>query len=166
MEFQRNVGLAVDGIAGPLTVDNLRRLLGRTTGRRPVVQVRELDRLRRSRPDLADQRIAIGEFGGTAALATALTRILRARGANVLKVDQPDERDELRLVVPRHTAEQHVGEPLDEGEARRDHPEGEPMAIVGAAGRFDRDDRREGGEDEDEDVSYQLRGAATALEEP
>ena len=89
--FQRNVGLAADGIAGPLTVDNLRRLLGRTAGRQPVVQVRELDRLRRGRPDLVDQRIAIGEFGGTAALATALTRILRARGAHVLEVDQPDE---------------------------------------------------------------------------
>ena len=89
--FQRNVGLGADGLAGPLTVDNLRRLLGWTAGRQPVVQVRELDRLRRGRPDLVDQRIAIGEFGGTAALATALTRILRARGAHVLEVDQPDE---------------------------------------------------------------------------
>ena len=90
-DFQRNVGLAADGIAGPLTVDNLRRLLGRTAGRQPVAQVRELDRLRRSRPDLVEQRIAIGECGGTAALAAALTQILRARGAHVLELDQPDE---------------------------------------------------------------------------
>ena len=90
-DFQRNIGLAEDGIAGPLTVDGLRRLLGRTTGRQPVAQVRELDRLRRGRPDLVDQRIAIGEFGGTAALAGALTRLLRARGAHVLQLDQPDE---------------------------------------------------------------------------
>lgn len=91
VDFQRNVGLAVDGIAGPLTVGGLRRLLGRTAGRQPVAQVRELDRLRRSRPDLVDQRIAIGQFGGTAALAAALTRILRARGARVLELDQSDE---------------------------------------------------------------------------
>lgn len=90
-DFQRNIGLAADGIAGPLTVHGLRRLLGRTAGRQPVAQVRELDRLRRSRPDLVDQRIAIGEFGGTAALAGALTRLLRARGAHVLELDQPDE---------------------------------------------------------------------------
>lgn len=90
-EFQRNVGLAADGIAGPLTVDNLKRLLGRTAGRQPVAQVRELDRLRRGRPDLIDQRITIGEFGGTATLAAALTRLLRARGAHVLDLDQADE---------------------------------------------------------------------------
>ena len=36
------------------------------------------------------------------------------------------------------------------------------MAIVGAARALDRDDRREGGEDEDEDIPDQLRGAAEA----
>ena len=90
-EFQRNIGLPPDGIAGQLTVSSLRRLLSRSAGSQPVAQVRELDRLRQSRPDLIDQRIAIGQFGGAAALTSALSRLLRARGANVLQLDQPKE---------------------------------------------------------------------------
>jgi len=90
-EFQRNVGLATDGIAGPGTVRALRHLLGRTAGRRPVAQVRELDRLRQSSTDLRAQRIALGHFGGAATLTSALARMLRAAGAHVVELDHPDE---------------------------------------------------------------------------
>ncbi|MEC9466977.1 MAG: peptidoglycan-binding domain-containing protein [Actinomycetota bacterium] len=91
LDFQRNVGLATDGIAGPDTVRGLRHLLGRAVGRRPVAQVRELDRLRRRSTELHDQRIAIGHFGGAATLTTAVGRMLRAAGARVLELDHPDE---------------------------------------------------------------------------
>ncbi|MBJ32144.1 MAG: hypothetical protein CL466_12180 [Acidimicrobiaceae bacterium] len=91
VDFQRNVGLAADGIAGPGTVRSLRRLLGRTAGRRPVAQVRELDRLRQSSSELRNQRIALGHFGGAATLTSALGRLLRAAGAHVVELDHPDE---------------------------------------------------------------------------
>ena len=90
-DFQRNVGLAVDGIAGSETVLGLRQLLGRAVGRTPVTQVRELDRLRQRSPDLHGQRLAIGQFGNSGALISAIGRILRARGAHVLVLDHPDE---------------------------------------------------------------------------
>ncbi len=90
-DFQRNTGLSVDGIAGSETVQAFRQLLGRSAGRTPVAQVRELDRLRRGNPDLRGQRLAIGQFGSSGALISALSRILRARGAHVLVLGNPDE---------------------------------------------------------------------------
>jgi len=91
VDFQRNVGLATDGIAGPQTLRGLRHLLGRTVDHRPVAQIRELELLRQSNSELRDQRLAIGHFGGAAALTSALARILRAAGAYVLELDHPDE---------------------------------------------------------------------------
>ena len=90
-DFQRNTGLAVDGIAGSETVQEFRQLLGRSAGRTPVAQVRELDRLRQGNPDLRGQRLAVGQFGSSGALISALSRILRASGAHVLVLDNPDE---------------------------------------------------------------------------
>ncbi len=91
IEFQRNIALVTDGIAGVDTVKELRQLAGRSSGSTPVAQIRELDRLRRSRPDLEERRIALGQFGDCGALASALTRLLRTRGANVATLDHPDE---------------------------------------------------------------------------
>lgn len=90
-DFQKNIALPVDGIAGPHTIRSLRHLLGRTAGRRPVAQVRELDQLRRRNPEFRQKRLAIGHFGGAATLTTALSRVLRAGGAQVLELDHPDE---------------------------------------------------------------------------
>ncbi len=91
LNFQRNTGQVSDGIAGPSTVSALANLAGRSPGRTPVAQVRELEALRRSRPELDDRRLAIGQFGSAGVLATALTRILRARGANVVVLDHPND---------------------------------------------------------------------------
>ena len=44
-----------------------------------------------SRPDLDERRIALGHFGSCGALAAALSRGLRTRGANVVALDHPDE---------------------------------------------------------------------------
>ena len=72
IEFQRNIGLTADGISGLETVQEIRQLAGRSTGLTPVAQVRELEKLRNSRPNLDGRRIAIGHFGDCGALATCL----------------------------------------------------------------------------------------------
>ena len=90
-DFQRNTALAVDRIAGPQTIQVLRQLLGRPAGRTTVAQVRELDRLRQGSPELHGQRLAVGQFGSSAALSAALSRTLRARGAHLLDLDHPNE---------------------------------------------------------------------------
>ncbi|MCH2434066.1 MAG: peptidoglycan-binding protein [Acidimicrobiales bacterium] len=106
--FQRNTGLISDGIAGPATVVSLRNLAGRSSGTTAVAQVRELDRLRRSRPELDDRRLAIGQFGSCGVLTTALTRSLRRRGAHVVALDHPDETTQSQT-ANRFEAELYLG---------------------------------------------------------
>jgi N-acetylmuramoyl-L-alanine amidase len=107
-DFQRNSGLILDGIAGAATVRSLRHLASRTAGTTPVAQVRELDRLRRSRPDLDERRIALGHFGSCGALAAALSRGLRTRGANVVALDHPDDTTQA-ATANRFEAEAYLG---------------------------------------------------------
>ena len=107
-DFQRNSGLVLDGIAGAATVRALRHLAGRSAGTTPVAQVRELDRLRRSRPDLDERRIALGHFGSCGALAAALSRGLRTRGANVVALDHPDDATQA-ATANRFEAEVYLG---------------------------------------------------------
>ena len=90
-DFQRNTGLAADGIAGHDTLVSLRQLAARPSGRTPVAQVRELERLRQTQVRLVDRRVALGQFGSCAALAGAVARQLRVRGARVVSLDHPDE---------------------------------------------------------------------------
>ncbi|MDG2907902.1 MAG: peptidoglycan-binding protein [Acidimicrobiales bacterium] len=107
-DFQHNSGLVLDGIAGADTVRSLRQLVGRSAGTTPVAQVRELDRLRRSRPDLDERRIALGQFGSCGALAGALSRGLRTRGANVVALDHPDDTTQA-ATANRFEAEAYLG---------------------------------------------------------
>ena len=74
----------------------------------PVAQVRELEKLRNSRPNLDGRRIAIGHFGDCGALATALIRLLRKRGANVAALDHPDESKQAEI-SNRFDAEMYIG---------------------------------------------------------
>ena len=96
LDFQRNTGLATDGIAGRHTFVSLRQLAARQSGRTPVAQVRELERLRQAQVRLVDRRVALGQFGSCAALAGAVARQLRARGAQVISLDHPDEEYQAR----------------------------------------------------------------------
>ena len=96
LDFQRNTGLATDGIAGHHTFVSLRQLAARHSGRTPVAQVRELERLRQAQVRLVDRRVALGQFGSCAALAGAVARQLRARGAQVISLDHPDEEYQAR----------------------------------------------------------------------
>ncbi|HJP16894.1 MAG TPA: peptidoglycan-binding protein [Acidimicrobiales bacterium] len=108
IEFQHNIGLTADGISGIETVQEIRQLAGRSTGLTPVAQVRELEKLRHSRPDLEGRRVAVGHFGDCGALAAALTRMLRKRGANVAALDHPDETKQAEI-SNRFDAEMYIG---------------------------------------------------------
>lgn len=96
LDFQRNAGLATDGIAGHHTLVGLRQLAARQSGHTPVAQVRELERLRQAQVRLVDRRVAVGQFGSCAALAGAIARRLRTGGAQVILLDHPDEEYQAR----------------------------------------------------------------------
>ena len=96
LDFQRNTGLAADGIAGHETVLGLHQLASRQSGQTPVAQVRELDQLRHAHSGLKNHRIALGQFGSCSALATVVARHLRSRGAQVVALDHPDEEYQAR----------------------------------------------------------------------
>ncbi|MEE2768842.1 MAG: peptidoglycan-binding protein [Actinomycetota bacterium] len=96
LDFQRNTGLAADGIAGHETVLGLHQLASRQSGQTPVAQVRELDQLRHTEIGLKNHRVALGQFGSCAALAAAVARQLRAQGAQVVSLDHPDEEYQAR----------------------------------------------------------------------
>ena len=108
LDFQRNIGLPSDGITGVSTVQELHRLAGRSAGSTPVVQVRELERLRQRRVGLDGRHIALGQFGACGALTTAITRSLRALGANVLLLDHPEETNQAET-ANRFEAELYLG---------------------------------------------------------
>lgn len=90
-EFQENAALAVDGILGPDTLRELRRVEARVPGpARLVSTVRSLEQLRRQPPTLSGRHVAVGEPGGLAAPVAALQRRLRAAGATVSTLHHPD----------------------------------------------------------------------------
>ena len=89
-EFQRNVCLPVDGIAGASTVAELLRFGSRHDGTELVTSVRDREELRSSPRTLQGRRVAIGEEGGLDALAGAVGRLLVRRGASVSTLHHPD----------------------------------------------------------------------------
>ncbi len=80
-EFQRNAGVAVDGIAGPETVAALARLGAPGTG--SIAAVRERESLRFGRP-LASSRIYLSTVPGLEVLGTVVERGLLDYGATVV----------------------------------------------------------------------------------
>ena len=89
-EFQRNVGLPVDGIAGASTVRELLRLGSRHVDPELVTSVRDREELRHSRRTLAGLRVAVGEEGGVDVATGALRRALVRRSAVVTTHHHPD----------------------------------------------------------------------------
>lgn len=90
-EFQENAALAVDGILGPDTLRELRRVEARVPGPASLVStVRSRERLRDTPPTLSGRHVAVGEPGGMAPAVAALCRRLRATGATVTTVHHPD----------------------------------------------------------------------------
>ena len=82
-EFQRNVGLTVDGVCGPATTDALARLGRRQDEREPVTVVREVEMLRQATRTLEGKRVVLGGDAGLHAVLTAAARALVVAGAEV-----------------------------------------------------------------------------------
>lgn len=107
-DFQRNCGLDVDGVCGPLTLRAL-EINGARTGTGPgVAAVRELVRLGAVAATLRDLRIVVGQFGGLSPLTRHLGRQLRHQGAKVIVVDQPDPSVQA-AAANRHAATVYIG---------------------------------------------------------
>ncbi|MGI9054129.1 MAG: peptidoglycan-binding protein [Ilumatobacteraceae bacterium] len=89
-QFQRNCGLEVDGVCGPLTVRAL-EVNGARTGSGPgVATLRELEQLSSIGTALRELRLVIGHFGGLGPLTRQIARGLRHHGAKVITVDELD----------------------------------------------------------------------------
>lgn len=89
-DYQRNAGLAADGVCGPATLDAIARLM-RTTGTGPgVTLARETATWSASELTVADLRIVVGQFGGLSSLTRLVVQALRQRGATVISSDEPD----------------------------------------------------------------------------
>jgi N-acetylmuramoyl-L-alanine amidase len=80
-EFQRNAGLRSDGIAGPQTLDAIRRLGGLADG--SVASVREREQLRTPRP-LHEHRVYLSVAPGLEALGAVVARDLREAEAHTV----------------------------------------------------------------------------------
>jgi len=89
--FQRDAGLGADGVAGPATVVELRRLAVRHPRTTLVNEVKERSVLARGPRGLETTTVAIGQSGGLDAVVAAAARELRARGAAVRVLDAGDE---------------------------------------------------------------------------
>ncbi len=81
-EFQRNAGLAADGICGPATVAALTRLGSLAAG--SVASVRERELLRRGPHRLGGRRVYVLAAPGLEALGDAVTRGLLGAGADAV----------------------------------------------------------------------------------
>jgi N-acetylmuramoyl-L-alanine amidase len=88
-EFQRNCGLAADGLCGVETTRLLVRLCRQSGDGPGVAAVHELESLRVERT-LGDCRILIGQYGGLGGVARQVIKQLRTRGAHVLHSDDLD----------------------------------------------------------------------------
>lgn len=89
-DFQRNFALTIDGVCGRDVLSAFARLGTRIDQARPVVGVRERERLREGRRPLQDCRIVLGEAMGLDAITTALAREVQAVGAVVAVQQHPD----------------------------------------------------------------------------
>jgi len=92
-EFQRNIGIVVDGVCGAGTLAVFERFGPRGAEREPVVAVRELELLRQAPRTLHGRRVVLGDSGGMHAALRATERVLRTAGADVTVVHHPDQSD-------------------------------------------------------------------------
>ena len=89
-DFQRNLGITVDGICGPSTVAALQRLTPRTGGG-SVAEIRERYLLGGgSVAGLEGRRVALGQRGGLDALVAVVTKALGGAGAEVITIWDTD----------------------------------------------------------------------------
>lgn len=87
-DFQRNVGLPVDGICGPTTVEELLRVFGRSSTN--VHSLKELEQIRSQTRSLSDLTVTITHQGFMDAPSELLRSILAIRGAHAHVIMHPD----------------------------------------------------------------------------
>ncbi len=91
LEFQRNVGLVVDGVAGAITVSELLRMRAAHRRTELISAVRAREALRNAPHTLVGRHVAIGEPGGLASTLSSLRRCLVSSGARVTAMHHPDD---------------------------------------------------------------------------
>jgi N-acetylmuramoyl-L-alanine amidase len=96
-EFQRNVGLNVDGICGYETLAALRRYVGRSeVAAEGVAVVRERESLLTLPRTLHGRRLVLGRTSELVTIARSVDRSLRAAGGLVLVVDHQEPSEQAR----------------------------------------------------------------------
>lgn len=94
VEFQRNIGIVVDGVCGSSTLEMFERFGPVSGERQPVAAVRELEMLRQAPRTLAGRRVVLGDGGGMHAALAATERVLVRAGARVTVVQHPDQSEQ------------------------------------------------------------------------
>ena len=89
-EFQHNMGLVTDGICGPVTLSELRRVAPVRGGSDLVTPLREQLKVAATPATLNCKKIAVGEEGGFATGVAAVHRTLLRAGAQSLELHDPD----------------------------------------------------------------------------
>ncbi|MGD0439907.1 MAG: peptidoglycan-binding protein [Acidimicrobiales bacterium] len=89
-EFQHNMGLVTDGICGPVTLSELKRVAPVRGGSDLVTPLREQLRVAATPATLSCKKIAVGEEGGFATGVAAIHRALLLAGAQSLELHDPD----------------------------------------------------------------------------
>jgi N-acetylmuramoyl-L-alanine amidase len=102
-EFQRNAGVTIDGISGPHTLAALVRLGSLAAG--SIASVRERELLRRSRRDLAGQRVFVVATPGFEQLADTVSRGLGVVGAETVLDVSGDDHSFIAEIANRYRAD-------------------------------------------------------------
>jgi N-acetylmuramoyl-L-alanine amidase len=89
-EFQRNSGLVVDGVCGPRTLSMLARVSSQSGSGPGVAALRERFGADNALASLVEARIVLGAFGAGLGVIRPLGKALRAAGAQVVPIDDPD----------------------------------------------------------------------------
>ncbi len=91
LDFQRNAGLAADGVVGTVTVGELLRMRARHRRTELVSSVRAREQLRHAPHTLVGRHVALSEPGGLATTLSALRSCLMDYGARVTAMHLPDD---------------------------------------------------------------------------
>jgi N-acetylmuramoyl-L-alanine amidase len=105
-QFQRNAGIAPDGVGGPATLAALARLGTLAAG--SVAAVRERDELRRTHHQVRDRRLFLVTDPGLAVLGGSIARSLREAGANVILDTTGDDHSILTAEANRFGADAFI----------------------------------------------------------
>jgi N-acetylmuramoyl-L-alanine amidase len=141
--FQRDAGVGGDGVVGPATLAELRRLAVRHPRSTLVSEVRERSTIEHGRAAHASLSVVLAHAGGLDTLAAATARQVRAKGATASVVVHADEAP-LVAAVNEKGAGALVVLRLDPGAAaatalyfrseRSESPSGRRLAELLAAG--------------------------------